>query len=365
MLTEFLATLNSMSAILITRIDQKPAKSNKAEASKTTFSSGKNVAQPGIGAGAYVWLRGLSVLAVIGIHVLSSLPIRIFSWPEGQIILAMIDQSFRWCVPFYVLVSAFGLSQKYKNEQPGLFEVIISQFKKLIPAYVVASAGIYLILWLVPQWGGGGRPAPFLDLILHGSADYHLYFVWLVTQLYLLFPVFAWLKRRVPAPLLLGAALVWQLYWYWWLGTPVDSELRLKYSTDQAQYRQWFSWIWYFMVGLYGESILVWLEKKARAGWALLLGVLASYGWCVYYAVQGMRTGMDPLMANRFTKIPVLVFATITCFAFLWSARRLATVAKPVWLWFLHWLGSVSYPLYLWHTVVLRAIFTWILVFPK
>ena len=357
MLTEFFATLNLMSAIVITRIDEKPPKPRIPVSSKPT--------QVSIGAGAYVWLRGLSVLAVIGIHVLSSLPIRIFSWPEGQIILAMIDQSFRWSVPFYVLVSAFGLSQKYKNEQPGLFEVIISQFKKLIPAYVVASAGIYLILWLVPQWGGGGRPAPFLDLIFHGSADYHLYFVWLVTQLYLLFPIFAWLKRRVPAPLLLGAALVWQLYWYWWLGTPVDSELRLKYSTDQAQYRQWFSWVWYFMVGLYGESILVWLEKKARAGWALLLGVLASYGWCVYYAVHAMRTGMDPLMANRFTKIPVLVFATITCFAFLWSARRLAPVTKPVWLRFLHWLGSVSYPLYLWHTIVLRAIFTWILVFPK
>ena len=108
-----------MSAVVITRIDQKNSKPVAEVAKKPISTPAKPAVKPGIGAGAYVWLRGLSVLAVIGIHVLSSLPIRIFSWPEGQIIFAMIDQAFRWCVPFYVLVSAFGLSQKYKNQQPG------------------------------------------------------------------------------------------------------------------------------------------------------------------------------------------------------------------------------------------------------
>lgn len=339
-----------MSAFVITRIDKPVAPASPSKR---------------IGAEAYVWLRGLAVLAVIGIHILSNIPLRIFSNPTGQIVLAMIDQSFRWCVPFYVLISAYGLSQKYREKQPGLFEVIISQFKKLIPAYVVASAGIYLALYLVPQWGGGGRPAPFLDLVLHGSADYHLYFVWLVAQLYFLFPIFYWLKRRLPAPIVLLLALVWQLYWYWWLGTPTDSALRQRYDTDQEQYRQWFSWIWYFLVGLYGESIITWLECKTRAVWALILGVIASYGWCVYFAVNRMRTGMDPLMANRFTKIPVLVFATLTCFLLIWLARKLAFVAKPAWLRFMHWLGGISYPLYLWHTLGLRVIFTWLIVLKK
>ncbi|HCC84592.1 MAG TPA: hypothetical protein DEP87_02830 [Candidatus Pacebacteria bacterium] len=314
---------------------------------------------PKIGAKAYIWLRGLAVLAVIGIHILSNIPIRFFNSASGQVIFALIDQSFRWCVPFYVLVSAYGLSQKYGDRQPGLFEVIISQFKKLIPAYVVASAGIYLALQVVPQWHGSGRAPAFLDLLFHGSVDYHLYFVWLITQLYILFPILAWLRRRVSGWWLLLLAGVWQLAWYWWLGTPTDTALRLQYASDQAQYRVWFSWIWYFMLGLQLEPILLWLESKSRAGWALLLGVLASYGWTVYFAVNGMRHGMDPLMANRFTKIPVLVFASIASLGFIWLARRLAMKARPSWLKFLDWLGGVSYPLYLWHTLALRAIFTW------
>jgi len=308
-----------------------------------------------IGASAYVWLRGLALIAVIGIHVLSSWQWPLFTSSAGQLTAALIDQSFRWSVPFYILISGFGLSQKYGDKVPGMFEVLWTQFRKLLPAYLIASAGLYLAFLLVPSWHGF-PPPNFLWQVLQGGVDYHTYFVWLVAQLYLLFPVLAWIKKRVPAWLMLLIVLVWQIGWYAWLDTPLNSNLRWQFASDQQQYRWWFSWIWYFVLGMQLGPILEWLETKVWPKFGLPILSLLSYGLIVWLAFTAMQQRTDPLIAMRFTRVPVILFASIFSTYLLWLARRWANISRPFWLREMDILGAWSYPLYLWHTLALRVL---------
>lgn len=319
-----------------------------------TLLASVNQSKP-IGAGAYVWLRGLALLAVIGIHVLSSWQWPLFDTAERRLTTAMIDQAFRWSVPFYVLISGFGLSQKYGDKIPAIFEVIWSQFRKLLPAYIIASAGLYLAFQLVPSWHGFPPPR-FLSQLLTGGVDYHTYFVWLVAQLYLLFPILAWLKKKLPVGTLLVIALIWQIGWYVWLETPLTSNLRLQFANDQQQYRWWFSWIWYFVLGMQLGPILEWLEKQNWSKLILPFLSLTSYGVIVLLAFNAMQQRTDPLMAMRFSRVSVIGFASIFSITLIWLARRWANIDRPVWLKKMDWLGAWSYPLYLWHTLVLRIL---------
>lgn len=308
-----------------------------------------------IGASAYIWLRGLALLAVIGIHTLSSWKWPLFTSSSGMLTAALIDQAFRWSVPFYILISGFGLSQKYGDKVPGIFEVLWTQFRKLLPAYIVASAGLYLAFQLVPSWHGF-PPPNFLWQLVQGGVDYHTYFVWLVAQLYLLFPILAWIKKKLPAWAMLLIALIWQIGWYAWLETPLTSSLRQQFGNDQQQYRWWFSWIWYFVLGMQLGPILTWLETKKWPKLVLPILSFASYELIVLLAFNAMLQHTDPLMAMRFTRVPVILFASVFSVTMIWLSRRWANINRPFWLREMDWLGAKSYPLYLWHTLGLRIL---------
>jgi surface polysaccharide O-acyltransferase-like enzyme len=99
-----------------------------------------------------------------------------------------------------------------------------------------------LIIKAVPAWSFANQPMSVVIQILFGQADYQLYFLPVIFQLYALFPLFWGLKQK--PKLMFSLALFIQVvtfYLYTWQVT----------SSDRLQYVLVFSWLAYFVWGIY------------------------------------------------------------------------------------------------------------------
>lgn len=287
-------------------------------------------------------IRGLAILAVLSVHILSSLH-QIYLNQTWQWFSVSLDQASRFCVPAFIILSGYGLASKYHEQQVSWWPFIKSRLKKLLPLYIVWSATSALIFSLVPTWSAGYDPQPFLLQLLFGRADYQMYFLVVLFQLYVIFP-WLWRGQRHITAIFFGSLGV-QLATFFVLA-------KNPHITDQQAYVFAGSWIAYFSFGLFLRlhSLPKFLCKLAPTAALLCLGYLISTG------IIQIQHGLDPLFALEFTRLPVMLFAFLLVLSFVTYEVKL----HLPWLTkannFLAWLGKNSYLLFLIHTMALRII---------
>jgi len=303
-----------------------------------------------------VVLRALAISCVILIHVLSSIQPSPFYGNSGvwQWIVIGLDQAARISVPLFVALSGYGLWQGYgqKLSAVGTVPFLYRRVRKLVPAYVLWSVIFALVFLVFPNWTTPETQPSFPWQLVWGRADYHLYFVPMILQLYFLFPLLAWVQRRWPVALLLGALVV-QLSWYAYYsyGEHVPLDL-VFFKGDSEQYLWSPNWIWYFVLGMQLPAISQWLGRRvlARGGIAMVaVGVCLAL---VVNAVTAINSGVDPLLALRFTRYEIVLFASLAIISLLTWAHTVRHIPRSI-----QWLSDWSYHLYLSHTLFLRVIF--------
>jgi len=159
-------------------------------------------------------LKGVAILAVLGIHVLWWQDPGIF-WGEGTRVGAVgADQMLRFCVPLFVLLSALGLSLKYRDVEVNGWRFLKGRAMKIWPRYFYWSLVSFVMLGFVlsPLPTLGQMPEMLRQFginLVKGQADYHYYFIPMIFQFYMLFPILLWLSRK-NAKLTLWVGLVIQ-----------------------------------------------------------------------------------------------------------------------------------------------------------
>ncbi len=252
-------------------------------------------------------LKGLAIVAVVGIHVIAHQKL---TYP-----LVALDQVFRFCVPVFVAVSGFALARKYWDEI-NLIEYLQKRVWRILPLYFLwCGISIYFNESGYPLW----------EKILLGRADYHLYFVPMIIQLYLLFPILLFLVKKLAWPTLF-VSLIWQVYLF--------NSYSSTYLSDQQQYVLFSSWIFYFILGM------IMVKHKSRFG-LILLG--SGLIWTLQNTFSQIGK-VDPIVVTRFTKLPILLYATGWILAGEYF-KKLKVFA---------FLGQHSYLIYLAHVLVLK-----------
>ncbi len=298
-------------------------------------------------------LRALAIIAVVGIHAASGIsPSPFWNSSPLQPWFVAMDQLFRICVPLFVVLSGYGLVQKYQHTEFSLIEFLQRRVFKLLPAYFGWSVLYGILFRLIPGWYYSSEPMQSFWLqLLKGQADYQLYFVPMIFQLYLLFPLIWWLVAKKPW-LSLAAAGIFQVWWYVYLTQLVATATTKTYFlNDQHQYYWFFTWIWYFVLGM------VFSLKSSHKIWPKILPFLALLSVGAWLAVsqqalQSMHAGLDPLFALRFTRLPILVFTSLSAITLILATRSITKIPS-----FLASIGKHSYSIYLGHTLLLRIIF--------
>jgi membrane-bound acyltransferase YfiQ involved in biofilm formation len=228
---------------------------------------------------------------------------------------------------------------------------------KLLPLYILWSLIFYGVFWLIPEWRAASAPQSLIVQLLTGKADYQLYFVPMIFQLYLLFPFLIKLLTKKPT-IVLSLFFLFQLSVFAVYSLTADPRNWEKYLlSDQQQYVLCISWIFYFVLGMYLAKKQAFLRSKKLFAWlALGLGA-ASLLWATSVGIQQINLGLDPIIALRFTRWPILIYAS-SALVFLLIYKR-ATVGLPELVKKpMLFLGRHSYGIYLSHTLFLRILFT-------
>ncbi len=168
-------------------------------------------------------LRTIAILAVILTHT-SSRTLEMVNFNIVAVPWTLIlNQSVRFCVPLFFLISGFVLELSYKP-QTGYFSYLKKRLGKLFLPYIFWSAVYYYFVYTVHHSG-------FLSTLVNGSSSYQLYFIPSLLLFYLVFPllhrVLGWLGKWWVF-LILTAVQLWLLYLdYYQRGISLFDPLRI------------------------------------------------------------------------------------------------------------------------------------------
>lgn len=149
----------------------------------------------------------VAAIAVVAIHATSTAETR-FAAQHNYISLDFIgvalNQWARFSVPLFLYLSAYGLAKSTKEFASG-FWTNYAQFLKKRLATILLPYFFFSAVPIAMEIHSYGENTPFGQLwnsiatkLLTGTADYHLYFLVILLQCYLLFPLLLQISRKFP-----------------------------------------------------------------------------------------------------------------------------------------------------------------------
>jgi peptidoglycan/LPS O-acetylase OafA/YrhL len=199
---------------------------------------------------AFDMIRLIIMVFVVGVHTLA--------WGGGQVTLALgaVTTVFHTSRELFLLLTALVLTYNY-GHRPRLNTLRFwrRRYWLVVPAYVTWSA----IYYAADGSGRGPFPSAFLHDLLNAGARYHLYFLLVSMQIYLLFPVLRWVLRKTEGyhRWLLAAAVAYQLWLtcalHYHLGRPAHGGLA-QFLNGAGQ-------------GYWVDTYVLYVVAGAIAGW--------------------------------------------------------------------------------------------------
>lgn len=290
-------------------------------------------------------VRVLTFACVIAVHTVSTVN-NVASVRFGA--LTMLLHFTREA--FFVL-TAFVLMHRYRDKAPTTLPFWRRRFLLVGVPYLVWSV-IYTGLQLVtvPQ----ADPGQFLLVnILTGTAWFHLYFLLVSMQFYLLFPVFRWLLRatRGHHGLLLAASLALQVATDVWLHDAAPAAL-LPYAGSVFLSYQFFL-VLGGVVAMHLDRVDAWIRGHTGVvvGAFVVTGVAAEAWYQVTVPTVGAIVATDVFQPVMIPWV-VSVVAAFWAIGAAWSDRRAGGPASR----FVERASDRSFGVFLVHPVILWAL---------
>lgn len=307
--------------------------------------------------GAIEYIRGISMLGVIGIHVGS----QYVQNPAANIhLLALLEIVTRFSVPIFFFISAFGMFYNMDLQAPFVYKDFLKRRMKtvLIP-YVVWS--LFYILHYVASTGDASPLNPFtigFDLFF-GTASYQLYFMVILLWFYLMMPLWVWLVRRLSLKWL-GLLVVFQVVFNDYSCLQLTHQgIENFFLRSLIEYRMNY-WVMHYLfifvlggyLAVHIDEFMAFMEKYrsqiVAVFWISMASLVGYYYWVIatrnYTALQGIFTAHQLCPAGIFYTIGASIF-----FFTIFTIWRLPEGLKPV----LSLLGKHSYFMYLAHPVAI------------
>ncbi|MBP1965698.1 acyltransferase [Paenibacillus aceris] len=143
-------------------------------------------------------VRALAILAVVLIHSTSDATLEPTEGSLSQMIFYAINRACQFAVPLFILISGFVLFYQYYDNWNG--KLACKYFRKRLWRvafpYVVWSSFYYMFYQYISKSGIKINLHEFFVSFQWGEIGYHLYFMILILQFYLLFPALMTLAKR-------------------------------------------------------------------------------------------------------------------------------------------------------------------------
>lgn len=305
---------------------------------------------------AIEYIRGISMMGVIGIHVGSQYLSNPAANPH---LIALFEIFTRFSVPIFFFISAFGLFYNLDIHAPfDARHFYVRRIKTVLIPYLVWSV-FYILHDSLLYSTGLPSPFYFCGLLFFGSAKYQLYFLVILLWFYLLMPLWIALVRRLTLRGL-GVLLVLQVLFDYWSSFSVPFNLYVYGLPDDSllkpllMYRLNYWVLHYLFIFLLGGWLAVHIdafhrfmqERRTAITVLFYLSMASLLGY--YYAL--LAQGQTPLdgINTAHQLCPAGIFYTLMASLFfftIFTYQRYPSVLNPA----LHLLGKHSYFAYLVH----------------
>lgn len=310
-------------------------------------------------------LRGMAILSVILQHALGVYIRR----PEIQFAdAAMIGMLFnitKFAVPTFVFVTGAALVYNY-YEHLNYPKFLWKRVKDILLPYFIWSIAYEIYSYGLPE-------ANFLWFrslvknLIYGNAFYHLWFVVMIFQFYLVYPVFRSLFRKAPAVLdnkpRYAAAVGFLAAIYtliMWFSSSFIPSVDLHAGSRAVQVifielrdRNFIYFFFYFILGgIVGLALSRWREFVARSPIWNTYVLAALFIWIGFELMQGASGGLVNLNYSTSLK-PSMFFYTVSSIIFLYGVSTVIVNSGSLIFKFLNLAGKYSYGIYLVHAFLL------------
>ncbi|WP_134686093.1 acyltransferase [Brevibacillus migulae] len=292
------------------------------------------------------FIRAFAALSVIAIHVTAG-------YLSSNQLAYVWNQAMRYAVPLFIILSGFLLYHVDKGRPPLPYGAFLKKrFQKVLwpylfwtVLYVVYSGQAKWGEWLSGQWW---QPLKLsLEHLVKGTGYVHLYFVLIVLQLYVLYPLLRrWLEKHLPSLLLaslLLTGLAQTLIYLHQLQVLVLPSLWIPYVSLFP------IWLFYFVFGMAAA-----LHKSA---WESRLNnrlIGLAVCWLVSLVLLLVDSRYTQTHASSI-KPSVMLYCLTSYFFFYMVALRFKHLGNLAGRW-LDWLSLHSFMIFLLHPLMLSLL---------
>ncbi|MDR6548852.1 acyltransferase [Paenibacillus qinlingensis] len=290
-------------------------------------------------------VRAIAIIAVVLIHGTSGatqLPIGTGS----QAIFFILNKASLFTVPLFIWISGLVLFYSYYDRWgSGMARIFwTKRLQKIVIPYLLWS--IFYYLYNQFMFHGTIQLDAFhlFKLLLSGNASYHLYYMVIIVQFYVLFPLlmtavkrYTWLRRAL-IPLGIGIQAASYTFHHRAFPLPEYSSLFLSYTA---------TFFFGAFAGIYYPTIITWATRYKRWIWSAVL--LAGGAFVGMLLLQQYEFAA---FANTWFELALLAYCmTIPLVCVPWARKQLARGSR--FSACLSALGAASFGIYLVHPAIL------------
>lgn len=290
------------------------------------------------------FIRVIAALSVIVIHVTAPY---VLVNKYGYI----MNQGVRYAVPIFVLISGLLLMHSYSMKEFKLRDFFRKRFNKILIPYIIWT----LIYMLFNNRNSIGtlfqQNSQFASLLLkrlrYGTADSHLYFIIIMIQLYLLFPVLKKLIEKAPKTTLWISFIITLVY-HTGVYLNLLHKVTLPYSV--VPYYEFFpTWIFFFVFGMYFTKNIAVFTKNIREKRITIIAV---------WFVSLLLLIADSKLTNTYESSikPSIIIYCITTFLFLYAVFTYFRNINKTFMKLVEWISQQSFIMYFSHILLMKVI---------
>lgn len=314
-------------------------------------------------------LRGISFLAIVLQHALASFIYLPATSEANALISAFLLLLIRFAVPMFVFITGLVLFYNHGDEVLNYPEMIRRRFSQVFIPYFVWTMFYFIWVGLIsgsPPRGEADLLAQIAQLTISGDGYYHLWYIVMILQFYLVFPLFRYIVRRgkswAVTTLIVSLGLYVAYLWGYHHVVPGLYEMTTSQIIREIiDYRDrlFVSWFLFFVMGgfagLYVDKLRYLFRRAQPINWVINI---AAFAVLFYQLAQTLTvTPGGTYTINYQLTLPLSYTMTIYLVSSIITLYYLSLTWLPRFKWLrrsLRSFGQCSFGCYFAHPFVLH-----------